>query len=152
MSLSKYSTKVSSESEQALYSSYLKFLIEKVIIYNDFDSNKLNIRREILDFIQFEIEQMKFVFCWIIKISSFFFNIRRNSNHFLVIENFLCSLNNWSFKYLFDMSNETFQLGNELLASLIEIWRRKCSEKPKVTPFILRFIMNKSQKNVDRNH
>jgi hypothetical protein len=56
----------------------------------------------------------------------------RNSNHFSVIENFLCSLNNWSWKYLFDMPDEVFHLSNQLLPSLIDIWRRKCSDKPKV--------------------
>lgn len=30
------------------------------------------------------------------------------------------------------MSDEVFQLGNNLLPSLIDIWRRKCSDKPKV--------------------
>jgi hypothetical protein len=56
----------------------------------------------------------------------------RNSNHFSVIENFLCSLNCLSLKYLFDMPDEIFHFGYELLSSLIEIWRKKCSDKPKV--------------------
>jgi hypothetical protein len=30
------------------------------------------------------------------------------------------------------MPDEVFHLGNELLPSLIDIWRRKCSDKPKV--------------------
>jgi hypothetical protein len=30
------------------------------------------------------------------------------------------------------MPDDVFQLGYELLSSLIEIWRRKCSDKPKV--------------------
>lgn len=30
------------------------------------------------------------------------------------------------------MSDEIFQLGNQLLSSLIDIWRRKCSDKSKV--------------------
>ncbi len=30
------------------------------------------------------------------------------------------------------MSDEIFHSGNELLPSLIDIWRRKCSDKPKV--------------------
>ncbi|CAF3430961.1 unnamed protein product, partial [Rotaria sp. Silwood2] len=62
----------------------------------------------------------------------------RNSNHFSVIENLLCSLNSWSFKYLYDMPDEVYHLGNELLPSLIDIWRRKCSDKPKTE--IIKFI------------
>ena len=62
MSLSKYPTKTFGESEQSLYSSYLKFIVEKVVIYNDLDSKKLNIRTELFEFIQTEIEQIKFVF------------------------------------------------------------------------------------------
>lgn len=49
-----------------------------------------------------------------------------------MIEHILCSLNCWSFKYLFDLPEEIFQLGNELLPTLIDIWRRKCNEKTKV--------------------
>jgi hypothetical protein len=36
------------------------------------------------------------------------------------------------------MSEEVFHLGNEFLSSLIEIWRRKCSDKPKSE--IIKFI------------
>jgi hypothetical protein len=145
MSLSKYPNKIfGGESDQALYSSYLKFLIEKIVIYNDLDSNKSTIRKDLFEFFQNEIEQIKFVF----KFKNKFYpkNILfRHSNHFSVIENFLCSLNNWSFKYLYDMPDEIFQLGNKLLPSLIDIWRRKCSDKPKVIfkrIFLFHFKLN----------
>ncbi len=69
------------------------------------------------------------------------FLIFRNSNHFSVIENFLCSLNNWSWKYLFDMPDEIFHLSNQLLPSLIDIWRRKCSDKPKVIFKIKKYLI-----------
>ncbi|CAF0715627.1 unnamed protein product [Adineta steineri] len=113
MSLLKTSDKSSRENDQSLYSSYLKFIIEKLVVYNDLDSSKLLIRKELLDFFRNEIEQLK------------------NSNYFSTIENFLCSLNSWSFKYLYDMPEDIFQLGYEFLSSLLEIWRRKCSDKPK---------------------
>lgn len=61
MSLSKYSNKTFVESDQALYSSYLKFLIEKVVLYNDLDSNKSTIRKDLFEFFHIEIEQLKFV-------------------------------------------------------------------------------------------
>lgn len=61
MSLSKYSNKIFCESDQTLYSSYLKFLIEKVVIYNDLDSNKSTIRKDLVEFLQIEIEKIKFV-------------------------------------------------------------------------------------------
>jgi len=145
MSLSKYPNKIfGGESDQALYSSYLKFLIEKIVIYNDLDSNKSTIRKDLFEFFQIEIEQIKFVF----KFKNKFYSkniLFRNSNHFSVIENFLCSLNNWSFKYLYDMPDEIFQLGNKLLPSLIDIWRRKCSDKPKVIVkriFLFHFKLN----------
>ncbi|CAF1500441.1 unnamed protein product, partial [Rotaria magnacalcarata] len=113
MSLSKTQNKLFRESDQALYSSYLKFLIEKFVVYYDLDLTKSSIRKDLFEFLKVEIEQLK------------------NSNHFSVIENLLCSLNSWSFKYLFDMPDEVYHLGNELLPSLIDIWRRKCSDKPK---------------------
>jgi ribosomal protein L23 len=151
MSLSKYSNKKCGESDQALYSSYLKFLIEKLVVYNDLDSNKSTIRKDLFEFFQIEIEQIKFVL--ILKKEKFFFlffSIFRNSNHFSVIENFLCSLNNWSLKYLFDMPDEVFHLGNQLLPSLIDIWRRKCSDKPKVRfkkqKYLIHFKFNFRQK------
>jgi len=62
MSLSKYSNKTFGESEQALYSSYLKLVIEKLVIYNDLDSNKSTIRKDLFGFLRMEIEQIKFVF------------------------------------------------------------------------------------------
>ncbi|CAF5092739.1 unnamed protein product, partial [Rotaria sp. Silwood1] len=120
MSLSKNQNKSFYESDQALYSSYLKFIIEKLVIYNDLDLNKSTIRKDLFYFFHIEIEQLK------------------NSNHFSVIENLLCSLNSWSFKYLFDMPDEVYHLANELLPSLIDIWRRKCSDKPKTE--IIKFI------------
>ena len=49
-----------------------------------------------------------------------------------MIENFVCSLNFLSFKYLFDMPDEIYNMGNEFLSILIDIWRRKCNDKPKV--------------------
>jgi hypothetical protein len=61
MSLSKYSNKIFGESDQALYTSYLKYLIEKLVIYNDLDSNKSTIRKDLFEFFQNEIEQIKFV-------------------------------------------------------------------------------------------
>ena len=130
MSLSKYSTKTFVESDQALYSSYLRFIIEKLVIYNDLDSNKSTIRKDLFEFLCKQIEQIKFVYRN--QIFNRLFFVFRNSNHFSVIENFLCSLNYCSFKYLFDMPDEIFHLANELLPSLIDIWRRKCSDKPKV--------------------
>jgi hypothetical protein len=62
MSLSKHSDKSLRESDQSLYSSYFKFLMENLVVYNDLDSNKLFIRKELFDFVQIEIEQIKFVF------------------------------------------------------------------------------------------
>jgi len=62
MSLSKTSDKTFRESDQALYSSYLKYLIEKLVVYNDLDSTKSLIRKELFDFFQNELEQIKFVF------------------------------------------------------------------------------------------
>jgi hypothetical protein len=132
MSLSKYSKKIFIESDQALYSSYLKFMIEKVVIYNDLDSNKSTIRKDLFEFFRIEIEQIKFVLKRTKILFTEDFLVFRNSNHFSVIENFLCSLNSCVWKYLFDMPDEIFRLGNELLPSLIDIWRRKCSDKPKV--------------------
>lgn len=109
MSLSK-----TRECDQALYSPHLRFLVEKVVLHNDLDTNQSSIRKDLFVFLQTELEQLK------------------NSNHFSVIENFLCALNCWSFKYLLDMSEEVLELANGLLPSLIEIWRRKCSDKLKV--------------------
>jgi hypothetical protein len=128
MSLSKFRNR---ESDQTIYSLYLKFIIEKLVIYNDLDSNKSKIRKDLFEFIQNEIEQIKFVFEKFNSKKKRFFMFR-NSNHFSVIENFLCSLNYLSFKYLFDMPDEIFHLGNRILPTLIDIWRRKCSDKPKV--------------------
>ncbi|UJR28997.1 hypothetical protein I4U23_010215 [Adineta vaga] len=113
MSLSKNSEKTFRESDQALYSSYLKYLLEKLVVYNDLDSSKSLLQKDLFDFLQHEIEQLT------------------NSNHFSVIENFLCSLNIWSWKYLFDLPDEVFRLGYEFLPSILDIWRRKCSDKPK---------------------
>ena len=141
MSFSRSSNKTFSESEQAVYSSHLKFIIEKVVIYNDLDSIKSTIRTDVLQFLQIEIGQMKFVFRNDEGNTSNILDICRNSNHFSVIEHFLCSLNSWSFKYLFDLSEEIFQLANELLPTLIDIWRRKCNEKLKVR-------RRKSSKNI----
>jgi hypothetical protein len=62
MSLSKYSNKIFDENDQALYSSYLRFLIEKLVIYNDLDSNKSTIRKDLFLFLRIQIEQIKFVF------------------------------------------------------------------------------------------
>lgn len=61
MSLSKCSNKIFSESEQAVYSSHLKFIIENVVNYNDLNSIKSTIRTDVLQFLQIEIGQMKFV-------------------------------------------------------------------------------------------
>ncbi len=61
MSLSKYSTKTFVESDQALYSSYLRFIIEKLVTYNDLDSNKSSIRKDLFEFLRIQIEQIKFV-------------------------------------------------------------------------------------------
>ena len=109
MSLSK-----TRERDQALYSPYLRFLVEKVVLHNDLDTSQSSIRKDLFVFLQTELEQLK------------------NSNHFSVIENFLCALNCWSFKYLLDMPEEVVELAHGLLPSLIEIWRRKCSDKLKV--------------------
>ena len=109
MSLSK-----TRECDQALYSPHLRFLVEKVVLHNDLDTSQSSIRKDLFVFLQTELEQLK------------------NSNHFSVIENFLCALNCWSFKYLLDMPEEVFELAHGLLPSLIEIWRRKCSDKLKV--------------------
>jgi len=62
MSLSKYPNKIFGESDQALYSSYLKYIIEKLVSYNDLDSNKSTIRKDLFEFFKNEIEQIKFVF------------------------------------------------------------------------------------------
>ncbi|CAF4673227.1 unnamed protein product, partial [Rotaria sp. Silwood2] len=62
MTLSKNQNKSFHESDQALYSSYLKFLIEKLVIYNDLDSSKSTIRKDLFDFLHIEIEQLKFKF------------------------------------------------------------------------------------------
>ncbi|CAF0938650.1 unnamed protein product [Adineta ricciae] len=113
MSLAKNSEKSVRESDQSLYSSYLKYLLEKLAVYTDLDSSKSLLRKDLFNFLQHEIEQLT------------------TSNHFSVIENFLCSLNIWSWKYLFDMPDEIFRLGYELLPSILDIWRRKCSDKPK---------------------
>lgn len=43
------------------------------------------------------------------------------------------------------MPDEIFHLGNELLPSLIDIWRRKCSEKPKVKIFKKKKMKNESK-------
>ena len=62
MSLARISDKSLRESDQALYSSYLKFLIDKLIVYNDLDTNKTSLRKDLLDFFRSEIEQITFVF------------------------------------------------------------------------------------------
>lgn len=62
MSLSKYSSKIFGENDQALYSLYLKFIIEKLVIYNDLDTNKSTIRKDLFVFLQNQIDQIKFVF------------------------------------------------------------------------------------------
>jgi hypothetical protein len=58
MSLSKHRR----ESDQALYSPYLKLIIEKLVVYNDLDTIKSSIRKDLLDFFQIEIEQIKLDF------------------------------------------------------------------------------------------
>ena len=62
MSLSKNQDRSFCESDQALYSSYLKFLLEKLVVYNDLSSNKSSIRKDLFDFFQIEIEHIKYVF------------------------------------------------------------------------------------------
>jgi hypothetical protein len=49
------------------------------------------------------------------------------------------------------MPDEVFHLGNELLPSLIDIWRRKCSDKPKVG-FEKRQILSFQTLILDRNY
>jgi hypothetical protein len=61
MSLSRNSDKSYRESDQSLYSSYLKYLVEKLVVYNDLDLNKTSIRKDLFEFFQNEIEQLKFV-------------------------------------------------------------------------------------------
>jgi hypothetical protein len=61
MSLSRNSDKSYRESDQSLYSSYLKYLVEKLVVYNDLDLNKTSIRKDLFDFFQNEIDQLKFV-------------------------------------------------------------------------------------------
>lgn len=61
MSISKTQNKTFHENDQALYISYLKFLIEKLVIYNDLDSTKSLIRKDLFEFLQSKIEQFKFV-------------------------------------------------------------------------------------------
>jgi hypothetical protein len=40
------------------------------------------------------------------------------------------------------MPDEIFHLSNQLLPSLIDIWRRKCSDKPKVIFKIKKYLIN----------
>jgi hypothetical protein len=61
MSLSRNSDKSYRESDQSLYSSYLKYLVEKLVVYNDLDLNKTSIRKDLFEFFQNEIDQLKFV-------------------------------------------------------------------------------------------
>lgn len=58
MSLAKNSEKSVRESDQSVYSSYLKYLLEKLVVYTDLDSNKSLLRKDLFDFLQHEIEQL----------------------------------------------------------------------------------------------
>lgn len=59
MSLSKIGEKSVRENDIPIYSFYLKFIIEKLVFYNDLDSKKLSIRQDIFDFLRTQLDLIK---------------------------------------------------------------------------------------------
>ena len=61
MSLAQHRQESPRQGDPALYSSYLKLLIEKSVIYNDLDAVRPTMRKDFFDFLRMEIDQLKFV-------------------------------------------------------------------------------------------
>ena len=61
MSLAEHREKSQRQGDQALYSSYLKLLMEQSVTYHDLDAVRPTIRKDVFDFLRVEIDQLKFV-------------------------------------------------------------------------------------------